>query len=138
MHSDEFCITSLAQAVRGGNIKLVFDRLIAGAFSLQKTKLNALRYNLGDQYGTIPLEFALRFSDVEYKNEKLFLIVKKLLEFGANLNSSVAKAAALTSSNVWKLTAVATLLGGFLAPLPGRTFCNDPNPGFRYRCTRGY
>ncbi len=39
---------------------------------------------------------------------------------------------------VEKLTAVATHFGGFQAPLPGRTFCNDPNPGFRYRCTRGY
>ncbi len=31
---------------------------------------------------------------------------------------------------VEKLTAVATHLGGFLAPLPGRTFCNDRTPGF--------
>ncbi len=66
----------------------------------------------------------------------LKIMQKKTGTFFCSLQ--LRKSLTRVKQRVEKLTAVATLFGGFLAPLPGRTFCNDPNPGFRYRCTRRY
>ncbi len=79
MHADNLGRTTLSRAAMYGNIELISHIAnLAG-----KTIVSLI--NLGDKFGTTPLEFALRVYD-PYKNKSLFLIVNKLLELGANIN----------------------------------------------------